>query len=182
VDFTHYNDKSVSVAVDLINTLGSTSGKEYLGTPELLRDFLRAHEIHAPESITEEDVAAVHAVRARLREVFEARIEDSARILNGLLDETGASPEMTNHDGHWHMHFVPTDSSIANRVSSCAAMGLATVIVEFGQDRLGICSADNCRDVFVDTSRNRSRRYCDDACCTRTNVAAHRARQKSGVA
>jgi hypothetical protein len=32
--------------------------------------------------------------------------------------------------------------------------------------------------VFIDTSTNRSRRYCSDRCATRANVAAYRARRK----
>jgi predicted RNA-binding Zn ribbon-like protein len=57
-------------------------------------------------------------------------------------------------------------------------MALAVVVAEYGNDRLGICQADRCEDVYVDTSRNRSRRYCDDACASRMNVAAYRTRQK----
>ena len=34
------------------------------------------------------------------------------------------------------------------------------------------------REVFIDTSTNRSRRYCSDRCATRANVAAYRARRK----
>ncbi|MGH9036560.1 MAG: CGNR zinc finger domain-containing protein, partial [Acidimicrobiia bacterium] len=62
-------------------------------------------------------------------------------------------------------------------------MGLAIVIRDQGLDRLRVCSAIGCSRVFVDTSRNRSRRYCDPSTCgNRTNVAAYRARQRSGVA
>ena len=45
--------------------------------------------------------------------------------------------------------------------------------------RIGICSAEGCANVYVDTSRNASRRYCSNTCASRSTVAAYRARQKS---
>ena len=40
------------------------------------------------------------------------------------------------------------------------------------------CASPTCRDVFVDLSRNRSRRYCDSRTCgNRLHVAAYRARR-----
>ena len=44
-------------------------------------------------------------------------------------------------------------------------------------DRLKVCEADDCDDVLVDLSKNRSRRYCDGGCGNRVNVAAYRARR-----
>jgi len=47
-----------------------------------------------------------------------------------------------------------------------------------GVDRLGLCEASPCRNAYLDTSTNRSRRYCSDRCATRANVAAYRARKR----
>ena len=47
-----------------------------------------------------------------------------------------------------------------------------------GWDRFGICDALPCRCVFVDRSRNRSRRYCCDLCADRATQAAARARRR----
>ena len=57
-------------------------------------------------------------------------------------------------------------------------MGLTVALIQGGFDRFGICQSSRCDDVFVDTSRNRSRLHCSDTCTTRENVAAHRARQR----
>ncbi len=57
-------------------------------------------------------------------------------------------------------------------------MGLAVQLTELGVDRLGICQAPPCRNAYLDTSTNRSRRYCSDRCATRANVAAYRARKR----
>jgi predicted RNA-binding Zn ribbon-like protein len=58
-------------------------------------------------------------------------------------------------------------------------MGLSVALIEGGWQRFGTCSSTSCDDVFVDTSKNRSRRHCSDTCTTRESVAAYRARQKS---
>jgi predicted RNA-binding Zn ribbon-like protein len=48
-------------------------------------------------------------------------------------------------------------------------------------DRLRVCEADDCEDVHVDLSKNRSRRYCSNACGNRMNVAAFRARSRKAT-
>ena len=179
VDFTHYRSVLAQAAADLVNTLGSESETEFMGTPEEVIGFLREHEFGPPYDVTEADIRALHRLRARLKAVFAAPEHEAAELLNRLLKETDARPHLTDHDGSWHFHYVPLDAPIAERVGAATAMALASVIAEFGSERLGSCAADNCGDVFVDMSRNRSRRYCDENCASRTNVAAYRRRQKA---
>jgi len=40
------------------------------------------------------------------------------------------------------------------------------------RDRLGVCTAPHCDRVYVDTSRNGSRRFCSTACQNRGKAAA----------
>jgi predicted RNA-binding Zn ribbon-like protein len=58
-------------------------------------------------------------------------------------------------------------------------MGLSQVVVQHGWQRLGVCAAEGCDDVYVDTSRNASRRYCSNTCASRSTVAAYRARRRT---
>ncbi|HEV2757511.1 MAG TPA: CGNR zinc finger domain-containing protein [Actinomycetota bacterium] len=179
MDFDHYTDPGVGVAVNLVNSLGSASGAENLKTPADVCELLDAQGLAGYGTVAESDLEPLRALRAPLRAIFETSDErDAARRINELLARSGAAPQMTDHDGHWHLHFASDDAPLAERVAALAAMGLATVVVRWGWDRLGVCNADDCADVFVDTSRNRSRRYCDPSCSTRMNVAAFRARHK----
>ena len=68
-------------------------------------------------------------------------------------------------------------SPLADRMAVDAAMAFADVIRvgEFG--RLRVCAADDCEDVLVDLSKNRSRRFCSLTCANRVNVAAYRSRR-----
>jgi hypothetical protein len=179
MDFDHYTDPGVGAAVNLVNSLGSTSGYENLRTPHDVRELLDGQGLEGYGPVGEPDLEPLRALRPRLRAIFEAPTEsEAAALVNELLARSGAAPQMTDHDGKWHLHYADDDAPLADRVAAVAAMGLATVIVRWGWDRLGVCGADDCADVFVDTSRNRSRRYCDPSCSTRVNVAAFRARHK----
>ena len=179
MDFDHYTDPSVGVAVNLVNSLGSTTGTEYLQTPDDVRELLDAQGLTDYGSVGEADVEPLRALRGELRAIFEAPDERAAaQRINAMLARSGAAPQMTDHDGKWHLHYAADDAPFADRVAALSAMALATVIVNWGWERLGVCRADDCADVFVDTSRNKSRRYCDQSCSTRMNVAAFRARHK----
>jgi predicted RNA-binding Zn ribbon-like protein len=48
-------------------------------------------------------------------------------------------------------------------------------------DRLRHCAAADCDNVLVDLSKNRSKRYCENGCGNRANVAAYRARRATAV-
>ena len=180
MDFDHYSDRCMGAAADLVNTRGHPSGREFMGTTELAEAFLREHDFSAAAGVTEEDLAELHRVRERLEKVFYAANEGAATSsINDLLSEYEVTPRLTDHDGKWHFHYAPAEAPLGRQVASDVVMGLAALIADFGFDRFGICAADDCGDVFVDTSRNKSRRYCNELCSSRTNVAAHRARAKA---
>ena len=180
MNFSHYKDAAVATAVDLVNTLDtSVDDGESLVRVRDLDQFLADHDIVAGR-LCAADVEEVREVRERLRAVFLAGDGGkAAALLNQLIGEAGVHPELTDHDGEWHLHFAPETASVSRRLAASSAMSLGMVLVEFGPDRLKVCGSDTCADVFVDTSRNLSRRYCGDRCANRENVAAYRARQRS---
>ncbi|MDQ3985520.1 MAG: ABATE domain-containing protein, partial [Actinomycetota bacterium] len=150
MDFTHYSDQCMQAAADLVNTRGHPSGREYMGTPEQAKEFLLGHDFSEVEGITEEDLAELHSVRGRLEEVFYAADEKAATtLINTLLEDYEVKPYLTDHDGRWHFHYGPPDSSIGRRIAADVVMGLAALIADYGFDRFGICAADDCGDVFV---------------------------------
>jgi predicted RNA-binding Zn ribbon-like protein len=107
--------------------------------------------------------------------------DDEAAIgmLNALLAETGAVPQIVAHDGRGpHIHVSRSTAPMADRIAAHLAMGLAELVVSGESQRVRACASPTCRDVFVDLSRNRSRRYCDSRTCgNRLHVAAYRARR-----
>lgn len=179
MNFSHYSDRPVELAVELVNTVQSDG--DHIGTPRQLEEFLGAYEDlwdGVAEPPKPGDLKAVHALRSALREVMSTTDEHHAsELINKILAQHGATPRMSTHTGHPHLHFEPIGTSISSWLGATTAMGLATVIIENGVERFGVCGSNTCEDVYVDTSRNRSRRHCSSTCSTREAVAAYRARQ-----
>jgi len=179
MNFSHYGDEPVELAVELVNT--DESDGDEIGTVAELEDFLSRFEHLRPpgtKPATGPDLKELHALRDRLRQVFNAPDEASAvQHLNTILATNQAVPRLSLHDGAPHMHYGPVGTSVTSWVGAMTAMGLAGVVAEHGISRFGSCQASNCRDVFVDTTRNRSRVHCCGTCSTREAVAAYRRRQ-----
>jgi predicted RNA-binding Zn ribbon-like protein len=185
VELAYYSD----YAVRLVNTEEPRRGTDSLTSADAVRELFGTSTQLAVR-VTDTDVARLRAVRARLRGLFEAADEqDEARavdLLNALMLEFPVSPQISGHTvlneetgrPDWHMHLADHAANAAAAYSASACMGLAVQVTSLGVDRLGVCEAAPCRNVYVDTSTNSSRRYCSDRCATRANVAAYRARKR----
>lgn len=179
MNFSHYSDRPVALAVDLVNT--AQLDGDQITTADQLAEFLAGYEdmwkgvANPPKAA---DLAKVKSLRSELRKILETTDETEASdLINRILAEHGAAPRVSTHSGKPHLHFEPVGTSISSWLGATTAMGLATVIIENGVERFGVCGASNCEDVYIDTSRNRSRRHCSTTCSTREAVAAYRARQ-----
>src|ERR1700732_1180202 len=88
-------------------------------------------------------------------------VDGAAHQVNDLLAATGAHPALEPHDGEpWHVHLHSADetSPVKGWAAGCAT-GLAIVLGGELHDRLGVCTAPRCDRVYVDTSRNGSKRF-----------------------
>lgn len=183
MDFSHYGDEPVQLAVELINTYATISGEDTLETPQDLVTLIgpRAEEWDGGDLVPDEtDLRQVKKLRSMLRSVFEAEDESGAAdALNGILLHVGAVPRVSVHGAGPHLHFEAAAQGMSRWLGAITAMGLSTALIEGGFERFGRCESTTCDDVYVDTSRNRSRRNCSEKCTTRENVAAYRARQSN---
>jgi predicted RNA-binding Zn ribbon-like protein len=184
VDFSHYSDVPVEVAVRFTNTLNVVTGKDALQAPQDVADFI-VRELrewgHVPATPDERHLQRARELRSRLRSVWDAPDAATAAVaLNEVLEQVGARPRLSVHGDHGpHLHFEPERGDPVDDLGAVAAMGLSVALIEGGWERFGTCSSSSCDDVFIDTSKNRSRRHCSDTCTTRESVAAFRARQRS---
>ena len=185
MNFNSHTDAVVSVAVALVNLLtpGEDRGRRYRPPEADERTAAVGAVLRASggREATWEEAAELCFVAAELRPVFEAvsagDIDDAAAQVNALLIRTGARPELERHDGQaWHLHFHAADNSLPNGWAAGCATGLAVVLGGDLRDRLGVCTAPRCDRVYVDTSRNGTRRYCSTSCQNRVKTAAFRAR------
>ena len=175
MDYDTYGSSAVELAIELANTDRTDAG--------WARDFLGAHEEwFTPGTQFELSPGEAHKAGATaelVRAVALAETQDD--VLNGLNELLAIArprPYATDHDGELHLHYARPDAPVLEQLTTTVAMGLSQVVVQHGWQRLGVCSAESCDDVYVDTSRNASRRYCSNTCASRSTVAAYRARQK----
>jgi predicted RNA-binding Zn ribbon-like protein len=182
-------DAVVTVAVGLVNALspGSAHGRPYQ-PPEgedlvaAVTAALRAGR-RAASPVTAAEAAEFGQVARLLRAVFDANAAGDADLaagrVNELLASTGAQPRLDKHDDEpWHLHFHGGDASLVTGWAAGCATGLAVVLGSSLQGRLGVCTAPRCDRVYVDTSRNGTRRFCSTTCQNRVKAATFRA--KSG--
>ena len=186
VNFTSHMDAVVTVAVHLANALtpGQAHGRPYFppggaGLAAAATAALRAGR-PASREVTAEEADSFLAVAAAVRAVFDAvaagRTDAAATLVNQMLSDTGARPQLDRHDGEpWHLHFHGAEDSLVTGWAAGCATGLAVVLGSDLGGRLGVCTAPRCDRVYVDTSRNATRRFCSTACQNRVKAAAFRA-------
>ena len=178
--FAHDTQVALTEAAALVNTL--SDGVDELETRAGLDTFLARYPFIGVHLGTDAELEQVRRLRTRLRSLWTAADRDeAAAIVNAILTEADARPYLTKHDEwDWHLHVTRPDAPLAARIGAEAAMGFLDLIRENDLGRLRICSAEDCRDVLVDLSRNSSKRFCDTGNCgNRTNVAAYRARKRA---
>jgi len=168
--------------VELINTgrAADDDGLQQLADLQEMAD----RYVFAGQRGTPADLPRARDYRARLDSIVTSCEEDDEAgaigQINDLLSQTGASPQIAAHDGRGpHLHVSRPDFPLADRMAAHFAMGLAWLVVAGEAGRIRSCASPSCREVFVDFSRNRSRRYCDSRTCgNRLHVAAYRARRQ----
>jgi predicted RNA-binding Zn ribbon-like protein len=175
--------EALAAGAELINTDRGAAGDE-LRTAADVQEFGDRYAFHGNPA-GPGDLARLRALRARLDGAAVAceSGDDPAAIemLNALLAETGAVPQIVAHDGRGpHIHVSRPAAPLSDRIAAHLAMGLAELVVAGESQRVRSCASPTCRNVFVDLSRNRSRRYCDSRTCgNRLHVAAYRARRSA---
>jgi predicted RNA-binding Zn ribbon-like protein len=129
--------------------------------------------------LTEDQANALTGLAERVREVFTASssgdVASAACIVNDLLEEFGAAPRLDPaRGGGWALHFHGSDASVVVGWGAGIAAGLGMAIGSDLAGRLGVCQADPCDRVYIDTSRNLGKRFCSTRCQSRVTSAAHR--------
>lgn len=127
---------------------------------------------------TSQDLEPVRAIRGTLRTLFLASRDGAVPIVNEILADQGALPQLVRHgDVDWHIHATSDDRPLAERILVESAMAMIDVIRADEMRRFSHCAMEDCEGVVFDMSRNRSKKYCTVTCTNRAAQAAFRARQ-----
>jgi predicted RNA-binding Zn ribbon-like protein len=173
--FAHDTEGAMVAAVALVN---STEPPITMTTTEELAAFFVKHGYTGRLVGDQAELDAVHRILPRLRALLTSSRDDAVDLVNGILADAKALPQLVRHgDTDWHLHAVEDDRPLHVRILVETAMAMIDVIRADELSRLDICDDPDCDAVVLDLSRNRSRRFCSTTCGNRAAVAAYRARQ-----
>jgi predicted RNA-binding Zn ribbon-like protein len=175
VVFAHDTEVALASAAELVNSAVDGEG---LPDPAALDALLHKYGWAGRHERTVAELAAVRALRPRLRRLWEADEDEVVDTVNALLREHRALPQLVRH-GAWpyHLHATSLDAPLASRMAVEAAMAFVDVVRSGELSRLRVCAFPGCGNVVVDLSKNRSKRFCDAGCGNRAAVNAYRARR-----
>ena len=178
--FAHDTEVALAAAAALVNTGGQD---EDLPDVAALDEFVRTWGWTGERRRDQAELRAVRDLRPRLRRIWEVDQDEVVKILNALLRDARALPQLVKHDEwNYHLHATPPAAPLATRMAVEAAMALADVVRSDELSRLQICEYPGCHNVVIDLSKNRSKRFCEDGCGNRAAVAAYRARKMQAAA
>jgi predicted RNA-binding Zn ribbon-like protein len=173
VFFAHDTELGLAAAAGLVNA--------ELPDVAALDALFRAYGWTGRHEHTVAELRSVRALRDRLRRIWDSDEDGVVAIVNELLREAEALPQLIKHDGEpYHLHATSRDAPLATRMAVEAAMAFVDVVRSGELRRLRICEYPGCGNVLVDLSKNRSRRFCDAGCGNRAAVNAYRARKAAG--
>ncbi|MBZ5573195.1 MAG: CGNR zinc finger domain-containing protein [Acidobacteriia bacterium] len=187
-----------ALCLDFINTVhcyGASDPGDDLTTADDLLSWAMAAKVLTPQGVSgmkrrfhshpaagRDALGRMKQIRTQLREIFTSSArrprQEHVRDLNSLLRQQTAVPGIVDEDGNlqlqWHPHSLPTQGIILPILLSAAQ-----IITGGDFARVRECASPTCTFLFLDTSKNHSRRWCDMRMCgNRAKVNQFRERQR----
>lgn len=161
------------LAVRLVNSGVGDTERDPLRSCEAFRAFVPERPFFDVQ-ITPADLDRLKLLRADLTKVFMSAAEGAdhaaAGGLNALLMVHPVHPVLVQHDGEpLHVH-LSEYGSVTDRYAAASVIGLSLLLTALGKERFGICAIASCDRVYIDGSKNRSRRYCSEHSAAKSNV------------
>ena len=183
VKLDSYKDAGLLVSAELVNELALGAERDNPSSArEAVATLSRILMIDPPSvtALTQTHVPAFLALAQQLRDVFadlqRRDLDAAATTLNTLLAAHPAHPHLAKERGAWRLHHHPHDAPLVPMWTAICAAGLAEMISDGEARRLGTCDRADCGRVYVDVSKNASRRFCSLTCQNRVKVATFRER------
>jgi predicted RNA-binding Zn ribbon-like protein len=163
------------LAVRLVNSGVCDADADPLHSCEAFRGFVAGRPFLAVP-VTRQDLDRLKLLRNELATVFTSAVDGddraAAAALNALLAVHPVHPVLVEHDGEpWHIH-LSESGSVTDRYAAASVIGLSLLLSALGRERLGVCTIASCDRVYIDGSKNKSRRYCAEHSATKGNVTS----------
>ena len=180
----------VDLLVDFTNSEDHEEGTDDLTTPAELVRWLAGHGLVGRTArATSADLALARELRAGLHAAMVANHDTAAA---GEADGgSSEAPALDRAAAELPLRVTTLSGgrpALTPVASGGVRGGLAQLLVAVNEAvaddtwrRLKICSADDCRWAYLDTTKNRSRHWCEWGCGNKAKTRAYRARQKAAA-
>lgn len=158
--------------------------KDYLQRSDWLEQFLTRWGLQVDSPPDTAPLTALVALRALLHHIIEAladgQISDHDQAaLNAILLKVPLHRRMMKYAEGYRLEMVPLKKDW-DWVQAEIAASFIHILVFHDPRRLKVCANTNCRWVFYDDSKSRTKRYCTpDKCANLVKVRRFRARHKN---
>ncbi|WP_062441641.1 CGNR zinc finger domain-containing protein [Herbidospora daliensis] len=178
--------RQVPLIADLVN-MATSQRRGGVPTPcprdaDLVAAFAAAAGDRAGTDLRDDPAAGAQlaelAGELRAALLAEHAADQAARI-NAMIRRYRAQPYLVEDVGQpFHLHFHGQGGTRVQAMGGEFATALALIVDGYGTGRFGQCAADRCDAIYIDLTRNGSRRYCGAACTARAKTAAYRGRRR----
>ena len=168
------------VVQKFVNTVDLEHEREWLGSPDELRAWLKQHGLPTRGRLTEQDLRHAHELREGLRALLVANNRGSfdpgaVETINSALRRARLTVQL---DAEGVARLVPLAAGVDGALGRVLAIALDAV-EEGSWRRLKACR--QCRWAFFDYSKNRAATWCSMSICgNRRKTRAYR-RRRSGA-
>ncbi len=173
--------------IDFINSdwhdpLGKAPGRDELDDPAWLRRLLDRWSLRKVDVRSRDTQAALRDLRSLLQAFVRTLVRDGSlrpaelAALNRYLAARPVTSRLEIEDDAFRLRLTPTAKGLDGVLFSVAE-SFAVFLAEGDPTRLKLCENHDCRWVFYDTTRSRTRRWCADSCGNLIKVREFRRRK-----
>jgi len=151
--------------------------------PSWLEQFLATWELQVEDPADTTTIAALVTLRALLRRMIEALVEgeisdDDQVMFNAILHKMPLRRYLLKDAEGYRLEMIPLKKDW-DWVQAEIAASFVHMLTAHDPRRLKICANSNCRGVFYDDSKSRTKRYCTaDKCANLVKARRFRVRHK----
>ncbi len=181
-----------SPALDLLNSdwrdyRGSGRHEDRLDSAEWVSGFVSRWGFSEAGTLSNATISKLRALRGVLQRIVDSLVageSPSEGDIAAMNDALAACPQrrlLVREGTGFRVDYAP-DGRDWNWVRAEIAASFAEMLAEHDPRRIKMCENDNCRWVFCDESKSRSRRWCEDTCGNLVKVRRFRQRRRAEAA
>ena len=168
---------------DWHDPLGKAPDRDRLDDREWLRRLLERGKLPRVDVRSPEDLSGLRRLRTLLQTFVRTLVADGSlrptelATLNRYLAARPVTSRLEMDDDAFRLRLTPTAKGLDGVLFSIAE-SFAVFLAEGDPTRLKLCENHDCRWVFYDTTRSRTRRWCADSCGNLIKVREFRRKKK----